>query len=262
MIRALRTGASGMVAQQLNVDTIANNLSNINTTGFKRSKVEFQDVLYQNIRSAGTNATAESMVPVNLEIGYGSKPISTSRIFSEGSLTPTDQPLDLAISGDGFFQITMPDGTTAYSRDGSFKLSSDGRVVTNDGFFLVPDLTIPQDAEMISVGMDGSVQVSLPGQGEPQDIGQLELAKFLNSGGLNAIGHNLFTSTVSSGDPILGNPAGAGFGEIAQGYLEMSNVEVVEEMVNMIIAQRAYEINSKAIQTADDMASLANNLKR
>ncbi len=262
MIRALRTGASGMIAQQLNVDTIANNLSNINTTGYKRSKVEFQDVLYQNVRAAGTNVSAESVVPVNLEIGYGSKPISTSRIFSEGNLSPTNQPLDLAITGDGFFQVSMPDGTISYTRDGSFKLSADGRIVTNDGFFLVPDLTIPQDAETISVGIDGNVQVSLPGQAEPQDIGQLELAKFLNPGGLNAIGHNLYQPTVSSGDPILGNPAGEGFGEIAQGYLEMSNVEVVEEMVNMIIAQRAYEINSKAIQTADDMASLANNLKR
>ncbi len=262
MIRALRTGASGMIAQQLNVDTIANNLSNINTTGYKRSKVEFQDVLYQNVRAAGTNVSAESVVPVNLEIGYGSKPISTSRIFSEGNLSPTNQPLDLAITGDGFFQVSMPDGTISYTRDGSFKLSADGRIVTNDGFFLVPDLTIPQDAEMISVGIDGTVQVELPGQAEPQDIGQLELAKFLNPGGLNAIGHNLYQPTVSSGDAILGNPAGQGFGEIAQGYLEMSNVEVVEEMVNMIIAQRAYEINSKAIQTADDMASLANNLKR
>lgn len=262
MIRALRTGASGMTAQQLNVDTIANNLSNINTTGFKRSKVEFQDVLYQNLRQAGSSASAENIIPVSLEIGYGSKPISTSRIFNEGSLTPTDQPLDLAITGDGFFQISMADGSIAYSRDGSFKLSADGRVVTNDGFFLMPDLTIPQDAEQISVGLDGTVQVYLPGQPEPQDIGRMELAKFLNPGGLNAVGHNLFTATVSSGDPILGNPSEGGFGEVAQGYLEMSNVEVVEEMVNMIIAQRAYEINSKAIQTADDMASLANNLKR
>jgi flagellar basal-body rod protein FlgG len=262
MIRALRTGASGMTAQQLNVDTIANNLSNINTTGFKRSKVEFQDVLYQNIRRAGTSAAGESIVPVNLEIGYGAKPISTSRIFSEGSLNPTDQPLDLAITGDGFFQIALPDGSTGYTRDGSLKLSSDGRLVTNDGFFLMPDLTIPQDAESISIGLDGTVQVYQPDQAEPQDIGQIELAKFLNPGGLNAIGHNLFKMTVSSGDPILGNPSEGGFGEISQGYLEMSNVEVVEEMVNMIIAQRAYEINSKAIQTADDMASLANSLKR
>ncbi len=262
MIRALRTGASGMMAQQLNVDTIANNLSNINTTGFKKSKVEFQDVLYQNVRRAGTNVATENVVPVSLEIGYGSKPISTSRIFSEGSLLPTDQPLDIAITGPGFFQITRPDGSTAYSRDGSLKLSADGRMVTNDGFFLIPDMTIPQDAVQISIGIDGTVQVKLPGQPEPQEIGRIELAKFLNPSGLSAIGHNLFVTTAASGDPILGNPSEDGFGELAQGYLEMSNVEVVEEMVNMIIAQRAYEINSKAIQTADDMASLANNLKR
>jgi len=262
MIRALRTGASGMIGQQLNVDTIANNLSNVNTTGFKKSKVEFQDVLYQNVRRAGTNVATENVVPVNLEIGYGSKPISTSRIFSEGELQPTDQPLDLTISGPGFFQITMPDGSIAYTRDGSFKLSSDGRIVTNDGFFLIPELTIPQDATEISFGMDGTAQVKLPNQAEPQELGRVELAKFLNPGGLNAIGHNLFVVSASTGDPILGNPSQNGFGELAQGYLEMSNVEVVEEMVNMIIAQRAYEINSKAIQTADDMASLANNLKR
>ena len=262
MIRALRTGASGMIAQQLNVDTIANNLANVNTTGFKKSKVEFQDVLYQNVRRAGTNVSTENVVPVNLEVGYGAKPISTSRIYSVGDLMPTNQPLDLTITGDGFFQITMPDGSTAYTRDGSFKLSADGRMVTNDGFFLVPDITIPQDATGISVGIDGTVQVKLPGQPEPQDLGQIELAKFLNPGGLDAVGHNLFLMSASSGDAILGNAGQDGFGELAQGYLEMSNVEVVDEMVNMIIAQRAYEINSKAIQTSDDMLSLINNLKR
>lgn len=262
MIRALRTAASGMIAQQLNVDTIANNLSNLNTTGFKKSKVEFQDVLYQNVRRAGTNVSTENVVPVNLEIGYGSRPVSTSRIFSLGNMMRTDQPLDIAITGSGFFQVMRPDGSTAYTRDGSFKISADGRIVTNDGFFLVPDITIPQDSMEISIGIDGMFQTSLPGQTNPQDIGQIELAKFLNPGGLNAIGHNLLIPSASSGDAILGTPATGGFGELAQGYLEMSNVEVVEEMVNMIIAQRAYEINSKAIQTADDMASLANNLKR
>jgi len=262
MISALRTGASGMIAQQLNVDTIANNLSNVNTTGFKKSKVEFQDVLYQNVRRAGTNVATENVVPVNLEIGYGSKPISTSRIFSEGELQATDQPLDLAITGPGFYQISMPDGTLGYTRDGSFKLSADGRIVTNDGFYLVPELTIPQDATQISCGINGTIQVTLPGQSQPQELGRIELAKFLNPGGLNAIGHNLYVASAASGDAILGNPSANGFGEVAQGYLEMSNVEVVEEMVNMIIAQRAYEINSKAIQTADEMSSLANNLKR
>ncbi|MEW5875963.1 MAG: flagellar basal-body rod protein FlgG [Candidatus Zixiibacteriota bacterium] len=262
MIKALRTAASGMVAQQMNIDTIANNLANVNTTGFKKSKVEFQDVLYENVRRAGTNVAAQNVVPVNLEVGYGSKPIATVRTFSTGDLNMTDNPLDIAVQGNGFFQITMPDGTLAYSRDGAFKLSGDGRVVTSDGFFLSPEITIPQDTEGISVGIDGRVQVTLPGQTEPQEIGQIELAKFLNPAGLQALGHNLFVATASSGDAILGTPSENGFGQLAQGYLEMANVEVVDEMVNMIIAQRAYEINGKAIQTSDEMSRIANELKR
>jgi flagellar basal-body rod protein FlgG len=262
MIKALRTAASGMVAQQLNIDTIANNLANINTTGYKKSKVEFQDVLYENIRRAGTNVSAENVVPVNLQVGYGSKPIATVRTFETGEMNPTNNPLDVAVQGNGFFQIQMPDGTIAYTRDGAFKVSGDGRLVTADGFFLTPEVTLPQDTQAISIGIDGRVQVSLPGQLDPQEVGQIELAKFLNPGGLNAIGHNLYLSTASSGDAILGNPSENGFGELAQGYLEMSNVEVVDEMVNMILAQRAYEINAKAIQTSDDMSRVANELKR
>ncbi|MBD3298791.1 MAG: flagellar basal-body rod protein FlgG [candidate division Zixibacteria bacterium] len=262
MIKALRTAASGMVAQQLNIDTIANNLANVNTTGYKKSKVEFQDVLYENVRRAGTNVSAENVVPVNLQVGYGAKPIATVRTFDTGDLNPTDNPLDVAIQGNGFFQVSMPDGTVAYTRDGAFKVSSDGRLVTADGFFMTPEITLPQDTEAISVGIDGRVQVSLPGQLDPQEVGQIELAKFLNPGGLNAIGHNLFLATASSGDAILGNPSENGFGELAQGYLEMANVEVVDEMVNMILAQRAYEINAKAIQTSDDMSRIANELKR
>jgi len=262
MIKALRTAASGMIAQQMNIDTIANNLANVNTTGFKKSKVEFQDVLYEKVRTAGTNVSAENVVPVNLEIGYGSKPIATARTFETGEMNPTDNPLDLAIQGNGFFQITMPDGTIGYTRDGAFKLSGDGRLVTSDGFFLEPEITLPQDTVGIAVGIDGRVQVTLPGQVEPQEVGQIEMAKFLNPAGLQALGHNLYSASAASGDAILGNPSENGFGELAQGYLEMGNVQVVDEMVNMILAQRAYEINAKAIQTSDDMSRIANDLKR
>ena len=262
MIKALRTAASGMVAQQMNIDTIANNLANVNTTGFKKSTVEFQDVLYEKVRRAGTLLSSLNMVPTNLEVGYGAKPVSTTRHFSTGDMMATNNPLDIAIQGAGLFQISLPDGTLAYSRDGSFKVSGDGRLVTADGFFVEPEITLPQDTIAVAIGIDGRVQVTLPGQVEPQEVGQMELAKFLNPTGLEAIGHNLFRASASSGDPILGNPSENGFGELAQGYLETSNVEIVDEMVNMIIAQRAYETSGKAIQSADEMASIANNLKR
>jgi len=262
MIKAMRTAASGMSAQQMNVDVIANNLANVNTTGYKRSKIEFQDILYQKLRSAGVESAAGSTVPVNLEVGYGTKPAATQRNFSMGSLQMTGNPLDIAIEGNGFFQVLMPDGTIAYSRDGAFKMSADGQIVTSDGFFVQPGVTIPADASEISISPDGTVAVLIPGEAEPQEIGQLELAKFINAAGLQAIGHNLFTQSAASGDPILGTPTLDGYGRINQGYLEMSNVEIVDEMVNMITAQRAYEINSKAIQTSEEMTQVANNLKR
>ncbi len=262
MIKAMRTAASGMVAQQMNVDNIANNLSNVSTTGFKSSKVEFQDVLYQNYRRAGTASAVGSELPTGLAIGYGTKAAATVRHFSEGNLTLTGNPLDLAISGDGFFQIQYPDGTTTYTRDGAFKLSADGRIVTSDGFFMLPELTIPEDATAVSVGADGVVEVIIAGQEEPTQIGQIELARFINPAGLKAIGRNLLVQTGASGDPITDVPTQGGLGQIDQGYLEMSNVKVVDEMVNMIVAQRSYEMNAKAIQTADDMAGIANNLKK
>ena len=262
MLKAMRTAASGMLAQQMNVDNIANNLANVNTTGFKRSKVEFQDVLYQNYRRAGSATAVGSELPTGLAIGYGTRVNSTVRHFSGGTLMPTGNPLDLAISGDGFFQVQYPDGTTAYTRDGAFKLSADGRVVTSDGYFMLPELTIPEDATAVSVGGDGVVEVLMVGQDEPTQIGQIELARFVNPAGLMAIGHNLLVPTGASGDPITDVPTQSGMGQIDQGALETSNVKVVDEMVNMIIAQRSYEMNSKAIQTADDMAGIANNLKR
>ena len=262
MIKAMRTAASGMVGQQMNVDVIANNLANVNTTGFKKSQVEFQDVLYQNIRKAGSATSIGSQVPVGLSIGYGTKPVSTTRQFTVGDLQLTGNPLDIAISGDGFFQIQHPDGSTAYTRDGAFKLSADGRIVNSDGYYLDPEITIPDDATSVSIGSDGIVQVLQVGSDTPTDIGQIELARFTNPAGLSALGRNLYVVTGASGDPITDIPTQSGLGQVDQGYLEISNVKVVDEMVNMIVAQRAYEMNSKAIQTADEMAELANSLKR
>ncbi len=262
MIKAMRTAATGMQAQQLNVDTIANNLANVNTTGFKKSRVEFQDILYQKLRSAGGATMGEAVSPTNLEVGFGTQPVSTQRLFSEGNITPTGNALDVCIEGDGFFQISMPDGTIAYTRDGAFKLSGDGKIVTSDGFYLYPEIAVPGDAMQIAIGIDGRMTVQIVGETEPQEIGQLELVKFINPAGLEAMGHNLFKQTSASGEPTVGMPTQEGLGKISQGTLELSNVEVVEEMVNMIIAQRAYEINSKAIQTSDDMSGIANNLKR
>ncbi len=262
MIKAMRTAASGMVAQQMKVDNIANNLANVNTTGFKRSKVEFQDVLYQNFRRAGSASAIGSEVPTGLAIGYGTRASATVRHFTDGVLTLTGNPLDLAISGDGFFQVQHPDGSIVYTRDGSFKLSADGQLVTSDGYYLEPEITIPEDATAISVGADGVIEVMIPGQAQPSQIGQLELARFVNPAGLRAIGRNLFAVTGASGDAVTDIPTQNGLGQIDQGYLESSNVKVVDEMVDMIVSQRSYEINSKAIQTADDMAGIANNIKR
>jgi len=262
MIKAMRTAASGMAAQQMNVDNIANNRANVNTTGFKKSNLEFQEVLYRNLRQAGTSTSPGTIVPTALEIGYGTSPVATTRQFVMGELQNTGNALDLAIEGNGFFQITMPDGTIGYSRDGSFKMSADGQMTTSNGYYVFPEITVPDDAEAISVGFDGVVSATIVGQTDPQELGQLELAKFINPAGLEAIGHNLYRQTAASGDPIVGGGGEEGLGTIGQGYLEMSNVDVVNEMVNMIVAQRGYEMNSKAIQTADEMSGLANNIKR
>ena len=262
MIKAMRTAASGMVAQQMNVDNIANNLANVNTAGFKKSKVEFQDVLYQNLRKAGTATALGAMVPTNLDIGYGTRAVATVREFSVGDLMQTGNPLDLAIEGNGFFQVTMPDGSMAYTRDGALKLSAEGRVVTSDGFFVYPEITIPDNATSLAVGLNGEVSAQVVGTDEPQVIGQIELAKFINPAGLSAVGHNLYLQTPASGNPIVGSPTEEGLGKLNQGYLEVSNVKVVDEMVNMIVAQRAYELNSKVVQTSEDMTQIVNNLKR
>jgi len=262
MLRALWTAASGMEAQQLNIDVISNNLANVNTVGFKRSQVDFQDLLYQTLRAAGAASSSTTEIPSGIQLGHGTKPVAIQKIFAQGDYQKTQNELDLAIEGDGFFQIMQPNGEIAYTRAGAFKKDSEGRIVTSDGFPLEPEISIPDDAVNITIGPDGTVSVLQAGQIEAIKIGNIDLAKFINPAGLNSIGKNLYLPTSASGEPIIGTPGEEGFGTIAQGYLEMSNVSVVDEMVKMIIAQRAYEVSSKAIQTADEMLQMANNVKR
>jgi flagellar basal-body rod protein FlgG len=251
-----------MYAQQLFVDTIANNLANVNTTGYKKSRVEFQDLIYQTLRAAGTSGVAGVVVPAELQIGHGVRPVAVQKNFSQGPPRSTENPLDVAIMGEGFFQVNLPDGTIAYTRDGTFKLNNEGALVTADGFYLEPQINIPLDTTSINIDNDGTISVILVGSVEPQEVGQIELAKFINAGGLKNIGQNMFLPTEASGEPVLGSPGTEGFGQLNQGYLEGSNVKVVEEMVNMIVAQRAYELNSKSIRTAEEMLQMANNIKR
>jgi len=262
MIRALWTSATGMKAQQLFVDVIANNLANVNTSGFKKSRVDFQDLLYQTVKIAGTKAPGGGQMPVGIQIGHGVQSVSIEKIFSQGEIVETQNPLDLVIEGNGFFQVLQADGTVAYTREGSFKLDKDGRLVTAIGLPLEPEIVIPQEATNVSISHDGTVSVLVPGTTAPQDVGQVTLAKFINSGGLKSLGYSLYEATDASGEPTIGTPGLEGFGIVSEGYLEMSNVQVVEEMANMIIAQRAYEVNSKAIQTTDEMLRIANNLRR
>ena len=262
MIRSLWTSATGMQAQAMNLDVISNNLANVNTSGFKKSRAEFQDLLYETLRPAGTPSSQDTQVPAGIQLGHGTRPSAVLKMFSQGEMENTKNELDLAIEGDGFFQIILPNGETAFTRDGAFKLDRDGRIVNADGFLLEPEISIPSDAITISVGMDGTVSVLQAGDSTPSEIGTIELARFVNPAGLISMGKNLFTTSEASGDEITGTAGEDGLGTIAQGFLEMSNVSVVDEMVNMITAQRAYETNSKAIQTADDMLQIANNIKR
>jgi flagellar basal-body rod protein FlgG len=251
-----------MQAQALNLDVISNNLANVNTAGFKKSRAEFQDLLYETIRPAGTPSSQDSEVPAGIQLGHGTRPSTVLKIFSQGNMENTQNELDLAIEGDGFFQIALPNGETAFTRDGAFKLDSDGRMVNSDGFALEPEITIPSDALSISVGLDGTVSVLQAGETTSSEIGTIELARFINPAGLISMGKNLFMTSEASGDEMTGTAGEDGLGTLAQGFLEMSNVSVVDEMVNMITAQRAYESNSKAIQAADEMLQLANNVKR
>ncbi|QEM69866.1 flagellar basal-body rod protein FlgG [Geobacter sp. FeAm09] len=262
MLRALWTAASGMQSQQTNIDVIANNLANVNTTGFKKSRADFQDLIYQNLKTTGSPSTNTTQVPTGIQIGLGTRLAAVTKIFTSGDLTQTGNDLDMAIEGDGFFQIQMPDGTTAYSRAGAFKKDSTGRVVTSDGYPLLPEVVIPTNATKISIGNDGTVSVTQAGQTAPTNVGNIQLAQFANPAGLSAQGKNLFLQTDSSGNATTGTPGQTGIGTISQGFLEMSNVNVASEMVNMIVGQRAYEINSKAVQAGDEMLQTANNMKR
>jgi len=261
-MRSLDTAATGMLAQQLNVENISNNIANVNTSGFKRSRVQFNDLLYQDLRRVGTQSAQEgNIVPSGVQIGLGVKPGAVYRIHEQGSLEITDNPLDLAIDGEGFFQIELPNGDEAFTRTGSFQLSQDGDLVTNDGFLVEPGINIPDDAVGVTVNSDGEVLVDLDGQIQAQNVGQLELARFPNPAGLEAVGDNLFEETEASGAPILDNPNADGFGSIQQGAIETSNVEIVTEITNMIDAQRAYEMNSRVIQASDEMMQAVGQLR-
>ncbi|HAE03497.1 MULTISPECIES: flagellar basal-body rod protein FlgG [unclassified Hwanghaeella] len=261
-MRSLSIGATGMLAQQLNVEVISHNIANMNTTSYQRRRAEFQDLLYQNLRRVGSDSSdASTTVPVGVQVGLGVKTAAVYRITEQGNLTLTENPLDVAINGEGYFRITLPSGDTAYSRAGSFQLDGDGDVVTVDGFTVQPGLTVPPNAVDISVNASGEVLVSLDGVTAPSNIGQLELARFPNDAGLLAIGDNLFLETPASGGATVAAPGTAGFGTIQQGFLETSNVNVVEEITNLITAQRAYEMNSKVIETSDQMMSTLTNLR-
>jgi flagellar basal-body rod protein FlgG len=262
MIRALYSAASGLEAQQINIDVIANNLANVNTSGFKQSRVEFQDLLYQTVRASGTASSTSTDVPVGLDIGLGSRPVATTRLFTQGDFRQTGNPLDLVIEGQGFFQVRLPSGETAYTRSGNLHLNREGALVTADGNLIDPQITIPPDALSITVGMDGTVSVTQPGQTQAQQVGSAQLAIFPNPAGLTSIGRNLFLPTSSSGEPITGTPGENGIGQVNQGFVELSNVSVVDEMVNMIVAQRAYEINSKIVKATDEMLQTINNVVR
>jgi flagellar basal-body rod protein FlgG len=260
MLRALYSAAAGMQSQQMNLDVISNNLANVNTTGFKKSKIEFQELLYQTTRAPGAEQGSGNVLPTGIQIGEGSRPVATSRIFTSGDLTQTGERLDVAIQGDGFFEVQMPDGTRAYTRDGAFKTASDGRIVTSDGLPIQGGFQpVPAGTTNVTIGSNGDVTYSGP---NGTTSFQVQLVRFTNPSGLESSGSNLYRETNASGPPELGAPGENGFGSLNQGYLEMSNVKVVEEMVNLILAQRAYEVNSKAVQAADEMMQQSNNLHR
>ncbi|MFL6717038.1 MAG: flagellar basal-body rod protein FlgG [Burkholderiaceae bacterium] len=253
MIRSLWIAKTGLDAQQTQMDTIANNLANVSTSGFKRSRAVFEDLLYQNLRQPGAQTSQQTQLPSGLQVGTGVRTVATERIFTQGNLQQTSNDKDLAIQGSGFFQVLMPDGTTAYTRDGSFQVDNQGQMVTSSGFVIQPAITIPANAQSISIGRDGTVSVTQPGSTNATQVGQLQLATFINPAGLESRGENLYVETTASGNPSTNTPGTNGAGMVSQGYVETSNVNVAEELVNMIQTQRAYEINSKAITTSDQM---------
>ncbi len=261
--RALRTAASGLYAQQLNVEVISNNIANVNTTGFKKNKAEFQDLMYQEVQinpTQASDALTQAAPSAKIQIGNGVQSSSTQKIFKQGDVVASGNQLDMAIQGDGLFQVRKSDGTIVYTRDGSFKVNSDGKLVTSGGYLLEPEIGLTDNVQSISISRDGTVDV-LENDGRTTTLGTIELAKFMNPSGLMALGNNLYAETEASGAPVLGTAGSKGFGEINQGFLESSNVDIVEEMVAMITAQRAYEINSKTVKTVEEMMTMANNLK-
>ena len=262
MLRALWSAASGMHAQQMQIDNIANNLANVNTNGFKRSRAEFQDLLYQTILAPGASSSSTTRNPAGIQLGLGTKPGSIKKLFSQGDMKNTDNPLDLAVQGRGFFKVLLPDGSVAYTRDGALTANQDGQLVTAQGYELDPPVILPPDALSVSVGADGTVSVIQPGQTTGTEIGQIELANFVNPSGLLSLGGNLFQPTDASGDPLDGTPGLDGLGTLAQGFLEISNVSIVSELVDMIAAQRAYELSSRAIRASDDMLQTVNQMAR
>lgn len=264
MVRSLYTAASGMIGQQQHIDTIANNLSNINTVGFKRNRTEFEDLLYQNQFHAATPATEETSIPVGVQIGHGTRLASTAKLFEQGPLQQTGVVSDIAIEGEGFFRVQQFDGTFAYTRNGSFKIDANGELVTARGYRLLPSVFMPEDfvRNSLSIAQDGEVSVRIANEPDPLVVGQLQLYRFVNPAGLSAIGANLFQESPASGAAIGNRPSLSGNGIVVQGFVEQSNVQAVTELVNMIVAQRAYELNSRAVQTSDTMLGIANSLKR
>lgn len=262
-MRALYTASSGMAAQEANVELISNNIANLRTTGFKRQRAEFQDLLYQTMRRVGsTSSDAGTVLPTGVDVGSGVKLVATPRVMSQGTVTPTEKPYDVAIRGEGFFQIELPDGRTAYSRDGSFELDPNGQLVTADGYTVSPGITVPQNALTVTISPTGQVEATLQGQTTATQLGQLQLARFTNKSGLEAIGDNLFLETPASGTPLQDVPGAEGFGSVLQSYLEQSNVNAVTEISDLISAQRAYEMNSKVIQAADQMLQSTSSMLR
>jgi flagellar basal-body rod protein FlgG len=263
MIRALYSAASGMTAQQMNVDNIAHNLANANTVGFKARRAQFQDLLYQSLVQPGAAAGSQTVVPSGLQLGLGTRAAANEIIFTQGSFSASGNPLDMVIQGKGFFQVRRPSGELAYTRGGQFHLDRDGNVVTADGDPLEPQITIPPESQAITIAPDGTISFVQPGQSAAQVAGQIQLANFPNSGGLNSLGRNLYAPTDASGDPTVGIPGGQeGIGSLLQGYAEQSNVSVVEEFINLIVSQRAYEANSKVVKAADEMYQQVNNISR
>lgn len=262
MIRALKTASTGMSAQKMYIDVIANNLANVNTTAYKRSSIEFQDLLYETLRSTGVSDDMQRYTPTQLQVGYGTRPIATQKSFAQGELRQTENPLDVAIQGRGFLQVERPDGTYGYTRDGSLKLDADGTLVTSEGYKIEPDMVIPREATSINISKTGVVSVLVAGDSQPVELGQLTLATFTNPAGLKNLGGNLYQESVASGVAEINPPGENNAGVLIQGSLEAANVDVVSEMVEMIMAQRAYEINSKVITTSEQMLSTVNNLKR